>query len=73
MDFRQYLLNNNWEYLTPNENDTKQIKLFDDGNYKFEEYNNIWIIFGKWKEKIALYNKTNPQIIIRSISEWKTY
>ena len=71
MDFRQYLLNNTWEYVTPNGMDIKQIHLFDDDNYIFEEYNNMWIIFGKWRGKVALYNKDNPQIIIRTISEWK--
>ena len=37
MDFRQYLLNNTWEYVTPNETDIQQIQLFDDGNYIFKE------------------------------------
>ena len=44
---------------------------FDDGNEKYENYINEWMIYGKWKGKVALRNINTPNIFIKSISEWK--
>ena len=58
-----------WRYVT---SDKKQrIIKFDDGNEDLENYLNVWIIFGEWKGKVALYNVQNPDVIVESISAWK--
>ena len=40
---------------------------------KYKQYDNCWIIFGKWNGKVALFNGYDENVIIDSISEWKTY
>ncbi len=62
--------NDEWKYVDFN-NEYNIVNTFDDGNIEFTKYENKWVIFGKWKEKIALYNLANPEIIIASISLWK--
>jgi hypothetical protein len=58
-----------WRYVT---SDKKQrIIKFDDGNEDLENCLNVWIIFGEWKGKVALYNVENPYVIVESISTWK--
>ncbi len=66
---KQPLQNSNWNYI--NDNSLFQILMFDDGNEQFTKYNNIWVKYGKWRGKIALYNHDNPDILIKSISDWK--
>ncbi len=44
----------------------------DDANEKYRQYDNCWIVFGMWKGKVALYNGYDENVIIQSISEWKT-
>ena len=51
-----------------------KITLFDDGNKNYKDYDNEWIILeemhggGKYK----LMNRNDMNIIINSISSWKT-
>ena len=66
------LLNEEWVYIPIENNKEVFINNFDDGNDFYRQYPNNWKIFGKWRGKIALFNKTNPEIIINSISDWKT-
>lgn len=60
-----------WVRIHPNINREYTIICFDDGNRKFENNENKWILFGRWKGKVALFNKQNPKIVISSISSWK--
>tara|TARA_Y100001935_G_scaffold242388_1_gene232748 strand:+ start:1006 stop:1206 length:201 start_codon:yes stop_codon:yes gene_type:complete len=50
-----------------------EIIVFDDGNQRFKNYDNKWIIIGSRfnGQKIALKNISDKSIIIRSISSWK--
>ena len=69
-NFHKKLLPTDWLYVERQDNHYT-INIFDDGNEIYNEYENKWILFGKWKGKIALFNKKNPEIIISSISAWK--
>ena len=60
-----------WIYFTPNEEDVYTISVYDDGNKVYEQYDNKWLINGKWLGKRALVNVQNPSIKIMSISKWK--
>ena len=56
--------------------DTKlilEICVFDDGNEKFKNMNNKWIIVDRMfgGDKLKLVNVGNENIIINSISAWK--
>lgn len=69
---REELWNNDWTFIVPNFQEKYLINTFDDGNHDIpEKYHNEWIIFGKWKEKVALFNYHQPEFVIRSISHWK--
>ena len=70
--YKGALLNEEWEYIPIEDNKSFFINKFDDGNNIYRQYPNNWKKFGKWKGKIALFNKNNPEIIIKSISQWKT-
>lgn len=71
MNYKNLLLNDEWNYITPNDNSIYKINTFDDGNQNYKQYINEWILFGIWKGKFALFNKVNNTIIIKSISKWK--
>jgi len=64
------LLSSDWTYISPGDN-CYAIQSFDDGNQEFSQYNNVWKQFGVWRGKVALYNKDNSNIVIKSISAWK--
>ncbi len=64
------LLSKDWVY-TPPCNDSYEIIFFDDGNQQYISYSNIWGQFGQWRGKVALFNRENPEILIKSISKWK--
>ena len=66
------LLPTDWARVTPDLNNPIQIQVFDDGNEKYTQYENSWILFGSWKGKVALFNAFDDNVIIESISEWKT-
>ena len=72
MSLQSKLQDNTWTYVPPNESQVLMINVFDDGNERFEQYENEWILFGTWMGKIALYNKNQSSIILQSISKWKT-
>jgi len=61
-----------WLRVAPDHNNLIQIQTFDDGNEKYKQYDNCWIVFGTWKGKVALYNGYDENVIIQSISAWKT-
>lgn len=65
-------LYDDWTFVVPRFEQKMRIIQFDDGNEEIRNnYNNEWIIFGEWKEKVALFNYHEPSIVIRSISLWK--
>jgi hypothetical protein len=67
-------MNNNtdeWVYFKPNPQEIYTINTFDNGNNQYEIYENTWIVFGTWRGKYAIINKTNSNIKINSISTWK--
>jgi hypothetical protein len=47
------------------------INVFDDGNERYKDYKNEWSLSGRWRGKISLVNKDDPNIKIDSISAWK--
>lgn len=50
-----------------------EICVFDDGNDKYREYTNKWVIVDRMfnRDKLRLVNLTNKDITIGSISAWK--
>ena len=62
---------NEWNYFEPNQQEIYTIHIFDDGNNQFEIYENKWLVFGTWRGKYAIVNRSNPNIKINSISQWK--
>ena len=71
LNLKENLLNHEWTYIQPNVHEIYKINTFDDGNSKYENYTNLWIIYGTWKGKTALVNYINNEILISSISNWK--
>ena len=61
----------NWAYVTPDFTTPVKIRSFDDGNKKYKQYDNSWVIFGRWEGKVAIFNEFDQKITIMSISEWK--
>jgi len=57
-----------------NINDIVEIRTFDDGNQRFQHYTNKWKIMEKMYNggKLKLMNCDQNDIIINSISAWKT-
>jgi len=61
-----------WTFVVPRFEQKYCIDTFDDGNEELQDkYHNEWIIFGEWKDKVALFNNQEPTVILRSISAWK--
>ena len=56
-----------------NENLMMKICVFDDGNEKYENVYNRWIIVDRMfdGDKLKLINTGNQNIVINSISAWK--
>ena len=56
-----------------NENLMMKICVFDDGNEKYENVYNRWIIVDRMfdGDKLKLINAGNQNIVINSISAWK--
>jgi hypothetical protein len=71
LNLKDKLLNDEWKYIQLNVQEKYKINTFDDGNSKYENYTNLWIIYGTWKGKTALVNYINNEILISSISNWK--
>jgi len=72
MDRLHRNLPNDWTRVIPDDTNPVIVHNFDDANEKYKQYDNCWIVFGMWKGKIALYNGYDENVIIQSISEWKT-
>jgi hypothetical protein len=51
-----------------------KIDLFDDGNERFSKWTNEWLVTKQMFNggKYSLKNIANPDVILRSISSWKT-
>ena len=47
-----------------------KINVFDDGNIRYQKYENKWFIISKWIGKVHLIN-IDKNTEIRSISRWK--
>ena len=62
---------NEWHWLTE-PNIIVSINTFDDGNQRYQDYTNSWVIIGEWLGKVSLRNISNPTLEISSISTWKT-
>jgi len=60
-----------WNMFSPDIKVIWEVNIFDDGNVRMERVPNTWIIYGEWKDKVALLNTTNPNTRIPSISMWK--
>jgi hypothetical protein len=60
-----------WNFFTPNIQEKYKINIYDDGNKKYEQYVNEWLLFGHWRGKCALVNANKSDIKINSISLWK--
>ena len=61
-----------WIYFTE---DLKKctISWFDDGNKKYEHFDNLWYIIATNNQgKYRLKNTLRPEVVINSISNWKT-
>ena len=59
-----------WLYFVPDYNKLVKIKMFDDGNEKYQYFINKWTVCGKWKGKVKLIN-INKITTVTSISSWK--
>ena len=59
--------------IDPENYDSSDIISQIDGNKKYEQYSNLWYIYGDgyYRQKVALVNKENQNIQIGSISSWK--
>ncbi len=60
-----------WNLYKPNEDKIYEINTFDDGNEKYQQFVNEWLMIGEWLGKVRLINLENKKIIIHSISRWK--
>ena len=52
----------------------RKIKIFDDGRQKYKDLENVWIVvLSKFNGgKLVLKNAVNNDIVINTISTWKT-
>ena len=57
-----------WENV--NDPTCYKIIVFDDGNNRYQKYENKWFIISKWIGKVHLIN-IDEKTEIRSISRWK--
>jgi hypothetical protein len=62
-----------WNMYPPDLSQEYIIRVFDDGNERYKEYENGWYKYGEWLGKVALVNKYNNLITIGSISLHKIY
>ena len=62
-----------WNMYPPDKSTEYVINVFDDGNEKYEKYDNTWYKYGDWKGKVALINKSNYLVTIGSISSHKIF
>ena len=60
-----------WNLYKPNEAEIYEINTFDDGNEKYQQFVNEWLMIGEWRGKVRLINREKQKIIIHSISRWK--
>ena len=52
----------------------RKIKVFDDGRQQYKDLDNVWIVvLSKFNgSKLVLKNAVNKDIVINTISSWKT-
>ena len=58
-------------FIPERSNHVFTINVFDDGNEKYKDCKNEWSLSGRWRGKVSLVNKDDPDIKIYSISAWK--
>tara|TARA_B100001057_G_C22309393_1_gene741448 strand:+ start:288 stop:488 length:201 start_codon:yes stop_codon:yes gene_type:complete len=58
------------EWIEVDDPNCYKIIVFDDGNQRYQKYENKWFITSKWVGKVRLIN-IDKQTEIRSISSWK--
>ena len=66
------LKDNNWTLVIPNYQHKYEINIFDN-NEQYSKYDNTWIIFGEWRDNLALFNQKDPNIIIQCINKYNIY
>jgi len=71
MVFLKSKLNIGWTFVVPDFNKKHRVNIFPEGQERYMDYDNTWVIFGEWKGKVALVNVQDPTIVIQSISAWK--
>lgn len=59
-----------WRLFNPNYDKPVSIRVFDDGNNIYKQYENKWFVCGEWRGKMKLIN-IDGNTTIHSISEWK--
>ncbi len=60
-----------WKYYEPKTDVEYSINTFDDGNDEYKYYTNVWYVYGNWLGKVAIVNKRDKTMRIKSISAWK--
>ena len=66
-----YRMDDSWYFFAPDKRVVYEIKNFDDGNGRYQNYVNRWYIYGTWRGKVSLINAQNQSICVDSISKWK--
>jgi hypothetical protein len=66
-------MSDEWIFFPPNYAELYEINTFDDGYESFQTHENQWVMYGTWRGKCALINRTNSAINIDSISQWKLW
>ena len=65
IDYKKRMIDQQWDYIRPNENDIYIITDFSfDNGSDYEELPNRWIKFAKGSGQASLYNLDKPYIII---------
>lgn len=63
----------NWHFFKPDKTVVYEIANFDDGNGRYQNYDNLWYIYGTWRGKVAIINAHDKSVRVDSISRWKLH
>jgi len=66
-----YIMESEWLFFAPNVEHIYKINVYDDGNERYAQYGNEWLVNGKLMGKRSLINYQNQLIVVPSISKWK--
>ena len=64
-------MESDWLFFPPNPEHIYKIIVYDDGNQRYQQYGNEWLVNGTWMGKCSLINYQNQLIVVPSISKWK--